>query len=90
MFVGSLIIFSSFIASFGFFNPIKRKRFLYVHGFLIVLSTCALLALGANIWFKTLDERNRFDDKWRGWDPNTRAFFQDEVLYTALYTCTHL
>ncbi|CAH1758558.1 11702_t:CDS:2 [Entrophospora sp. SA101] len=74
-----LIIISFLIASVGFFNPIKRKKFLYVHTFLIVISTFALLALGANVWFKTLDERDQFNNKWKGWSQNTRGFFQVEL-----------
>nr|CAG8616395.1 8736_t:CDS:2 [Entrophospora candida] len=74
-----LIIISFLIASIGFFNPIKRKKFLYVHTFLIVISSFALLALGANVWFKTLDERDQFNDKWKGWSQNTRAYFQNEL-----------
>nr|CAG8570406.1 13848_t:CDS:2 [Entrophospora candida] len=85
-----LIIISFFTASVGFFNPLKRKRFLYAHIFLIVLSIFALLAMGANVWFKTLDERKHFDDKWRSWDPNTRAFFQDELDCCGYFNSTNL
>jgi len=77
--VGGLMIISFLIASVGFFSPLKRKKFLYVHAFLIIISTFGLLALGANVWFKTLDERDQFNNKWSYWSQNTRAFFQDKL-----------
>nr|CAG8569709.1 8607_t:CDS:2 [Entrophospora candida]CAG8572291.1 8747_t:CDS:2 [Entrophospora candida] len=77
--VGGLIIISFFAALVGFFSPIKRKRFLQAHVFLIIVSALYLLALGANVWFKTLDERNQFSKEWSKWSTGTRAFFQDEL-----------
>ncbi|CAJ0629892.1 19655_t:CDS:2 [Entrophospora sp. SA101] len=81
--VGGLIIISFFTASVGFFNPLKRKRFLYAHIFLIVLSIFALLAMGANVWFKTLDERKHFDDKWR----NCCGYFNSTNLAVVSTAC---
>ncbi|CAG8611653.1 7384_t:CDS:2 [Dentiscutata erythropus] len=77
--VGSLILVSSLVAIVGLISPLKYKNWLIVHVFLIVLSSLALLALGGDIWFRTLNERQHFANEWLMWDDGMKANFEDQL-----------
>ncbi|CAG8548625.1 1726_t:CDS:2 [Dentiscutata heterogama] len=77
--IGIIRILIFFVGIIGFFAPFKRcHNWLMAQSICIVMTTIALLILGAMIWFKTLNERNFFKDVWIGWMNGTRARFQDQ------------
>ncbi|CAG8545985.1 6301_t:CDS:2, partial [Racocetra fulgida] len=45
---------------------------------LIILTSLALLALGGDIWFRTLDERQQYGLEWLKWNDAMRATFEDQ------------
>ncbi|CAG8829583.1 31914_t:CDS:2, partial [Racocetra persica] len=77
--VGALIITSFLIGTIGFFTPFKRDGWLIAHCISIVITAIPLLAMGAKIWFKTLDTRRFVTGVWRGWNNNTRAIFENQA-----------
>ncbi|RIB25271.1 hypothetical protein C2G38_2166246 [Gigaspora rosea] len=77
--VGSFIVVSSLVALVGFISPLKYKNWLVAHVFLIVISSLALLALGGDIWFRTLNERQQYGNEWLEWDNSMKALFEDQL-----------
>ncbi|RHZ68879.1 hypothetical protein Glove_292g43 [Diversispora epigaea] len=77
--IGGLILLSFLIALVGFSSPLKRKKWLIAHGFMIILTSTALLVMGAIIWFETLYELKHFNEEWIGWSSSVRSNFQDQL-----------
>ncbi|CAG8761520.1 15423_t:CDS:2, partial [Dentiscutata erythropus] len=78
--IGIIRVLTFFVGTIGFFAPFKRfHNWLIAQFVCIAMTSIALLILGAKIWFKTLDERNFFENVWIGWMNGTRARFQDQL-----------
>ncbi|CAG8786235.1 7924_t:CDS:2 [Cetraspora pellucida] len=78
--VGVLIILSFSVGAIGFFTPFKRDSWLIAHNMSIIITMLTILALGAKIWFKTLDSQKFVTSIWIGWGNDTKAIFEDQVL----------
>ncbi|CAG8690659.1 17618_t:CDS:2 [Cetraspora pellucida] len=77
--VGAFTVVSFLVAVVGFSNPLRHKNWLIVHVIMIVLTSLALLALGGDIWFRTLNERQQFGNEWLRWDESMKIMFEDQL-----------
>ncbi|KAK9768481.1 hypothetical protein K7432_000822 [Basidiobolus ranarum] len=76
-FVGALTVISSLTGFFASIRPVRRKNILVVFAWLIAFVICIELFLGAAIWFRSLNIRGSFSEKWRTWDPVLKVAFQE-------------
>lgn len=88
--LGSIIVLSSFTGLVGFSNPVMRKKWLSAHAILIVVTALLLLALGAFIWFETLEERQTYGKEWHLWSDSMRAAYQDQLNCCGWYNNTDM
>lgn len=77
--VGGFVVLSFLLTIPPFLSPLRRKKWLYVHAVMIVLTIIAILTLGARIWFTTLQERKMLGNKWAALNDEGRAEFEDKV-----------
>jgi len=77
--VGGFIVLSFLITIPPFLSPLRRKRWLHTHAVMVVLTIIAILALGARIWFTTLQERKMLGKKWAALGDEGRAEFEDKL-----------
>ncbi|ORX94382.1 hypothetical protein K493DRAFT_221395, partial [Basidiobolus meristosporus CBS 931.73] len=75
--VGVITIISAIVGLYGSIYPVRRKVWLVTYSWLVVAVLVIELSLGALIWFRSLDIRASFSEKWRTWDPALRALFQE-------------
>ncbi|ORY07846.1 hypothetical protein K493DRAFT_250847 [Basidiobolus meristosporus CBS 931.73] len=76
-FVGALTVVSSLIGFYASLRPVRRKNILVVFAWLIIFVICIELFLGAAIWFRSLNIRGSFSDKWGTWDMVLKVAFQE-------------
>jgi hypothetical protein len=88
--LGSIVVLSSLVGLVGFSNPIGRKKWLSTHALLVIVTAILLLALGACIWFETLEERQTYGQEWHEWSDSMRAAYQDQLNCCGWYNNTDM
>lgn len=77
--IGGFIVLAFLITIPPFLSPLRRKKWLHTHAIMVMLTALAILALGARIWFTTLQERRMLGNKWDALSDAGRADFEDEL-----------
>jgi len=79
------------VAGVSSFPPLimsSSRKWLYIHGWLVVIASLGLLVLGLKIWTLTLDEKNNILDAWTLTSPATLLAFEERFNCCGFFNST--